>query len=54
MKWFQNAKHLGIGAGTSTPHSQIEAVKKKIVELYLGKVVFREGKPEEEFLEETA
>ena len=35
---------LGIGAGTSTPHSQIEAVKKKIVELYLGKVVFREGK----------
>jgi len=54
LKWFQNAKHLGIGAGTSTPHSQIEAVKKKIVELYLGKVVFREGKPEEEFLEETA
>lgn len=48
LEWFQQAKHLGIGAGTSTPHSQIEAVKQKIVELYPGEVMFRQGKPEDE------
>ncbi len=48
LEWFQKAKHLGIGAGTSTPHSQIEAVKQRIVEIYPGEVVFRQGKPEDE------
>jgi len=39
---------LGIGAGTSTPKPQIEAAKRRIVELHPGTVVFRDGKADEE------
>ncbi len=43
--WLQNIEHLGIGAGTSTPKSQINDVQQRIAEVYSGKVVFRrEGK----------
>ncbi len=31
--WFASARHVGIGAGTSTPQDQIEAVKRRIAEL---------------------
>ena len=31
--WFDGVRHVGIGAGTSTPQDQIEAVKRRIEEL---------------------
>ncbi len=30
--WFDGVRHVGIGAGTSTPQDQIEAVKQRIAE----------------------
>jgi 4-hydroxy-3-methylbut-2-enyl diphosphate reductase len=41
-RFFQGIETLGIGAGTSTPRSQIEAVKERIAEVYPGDVVFEE------------
>jgi 4-hydroxy-3-methylbut-2-enyl diphosphate reductase len=41
-EFFEGIGTLGIGAGTSTPRSQIEAVKKRIAEIYPGDVVFEE------------
>jgi 4-hydroxy-3-methylbut-2-enyl diphosphate reductase len=41
LEWFDGVRHLGIGAGTSTPKKQIEEVKERIAELYPGRVVFR-------------
>lgn len=38
--WFQGARHVGIGAGTSTPQDQIEAVKHRIAALVPGPVRF--------------
>jgi len=32
-EWFENVEHLGLGAGTSTPQSQIQDVLQRIVEL---------------------
>jgi 4-hydroxy-3-methylbut-2-enyl diphosphate reductase len=32
-RWFEGARHVGIGAGTSTPQDQIEAVKRRIADL---------------------
>lgn len=44
-EWLQGIQHLGIGAGTSTPKSQINDVQQRIAEVYSGEVVFRrEGK----------
>lgn len=37
---LDNVNHLGIGAGTSTPWSQIEAVKERVREIFPGRVVF--------------
>jgi 4-hydroxy-3-methylbut-2-enyl diphosphate reductase len=39
--WIAGLQHLGIGAGTSTPKSQIEEVKQRIVSLFPGAVTFR-------------
>ena len=41
-EWLQNIMHLGIGAGTSTPKSQIIDVQKRVSEIYPGQVVFRQ------------
>ena len=47
-EWLRDIHTLGIGAGTSTPKSQTEQVKKRIVELYAGTVCFRiDGDPNE-------
>lgn len=44
-RWLEGVRHLGIGAGTSTPKSQINDVQQKIAEMYSGPVYFRkEGK----------
>lgn len=43
--WLKGVRHIGIGAGTSTPKSQINDVQQKIAEIYPGPVFFRkEGK----------
>jgi len=42
-EFFDGVRTLGIGAGTSTPKSQIEAVKERIREIYPGQVVFEEA-----------
>ncbi len=41
--WLDGVRHLGIGAGTSTPKEQIAAVQSRIAELYPGQVAFRTG-----------
>ncbi|MBL7685474.1 MAG: hypothetical protein JNK65_05510, partial [Deltaproteobacteria bacterium] len=46
VEWLQNIKHLGIGAGTSTPKEQIEDVQRKVAEIYPGKVMIRLEKEE--------
>lgn len=40
-QWLAGISSLGIGAGTSTPKSQIERVRRRVAELFQGKVVFR-------------
>ncbi|MDP6528808.1 MAG: 4-hydroxy-3-methylbut-2-enyl diphosphate reductase [Gemmatimonadota bacterium] len=39
--WLDGVEHLGIGAGTSTPKSQIRAVQQRIAELFPGRIVYR-------------
>ncbi len=44
-EWLDGVRHLGIGAGTSTPKEQIQDVQRRIAELYEGDVRFcREGR----------
>lgn len=50
-EWFENVRHLGIGAGTSTPKSQIKEVQKKIFDLFPGKVLFRQESKDGEVLD---
>ncbi|MDP2600457.1 MAG: 4-hydroxy-3-methylbut-2-enyl diphosphate reductase [Deltaproteobacteria bacterium] len=50
-EWFINVRHLGIGAGTSTPRSQIKEVQKKILDLFPGKVLFRQESKDGEILD---
>ncbi|MCB1215672.1 MAG: hypothetical protein KDK66_09390, partial [Deltaproteobacteria bacterium] len=40
-EWLKGVRHLGIGAGTSTPKIQINDVQQKIAEIYPGHVFFR-------------
>lgn len=47
-KWLDNIAHLGLGAGTSTPKEQIKEVQQKILELFPGKVEFRQESREGE------
>jgi 4-hydroxy-3-methylbut-2-en-1-yl diphosphate reductase len=42
-EWLDGVRHLGIGAGTSTPKEQIAAVQTRIADLYPGRVAFRTG-----------
>lgn len=41
-EWLEGLRVLGIGAGTSTPKSQIEAVKRHLVKLSTREVIFRD------------
>ncbi len=50
-EWFENVRHLGIGAGTSTPKSQIKEVQQKILDLFPGKVLFRQESKDGEILD---
>lgn len=50
-EWFANIKHLGLGAGTSTPKSQIKEIQQRILEIYPGKVLFRQESKEGEILD---
>jgi len=43
LAWLDGVRHLGIGAGTSTPKEQIASVQSRIAELYPGNVAFRTG-----------
>jgi 4-hydroxy-3-methylbut-2-enyl diphosphate reductase len=40
-EWLNGVGHLGIAAGTSTPKEQIQAVQRRIGEMYRGEVVYR-------------
>ncbi|MBI5299823.1 MAG: 4-hydroxy-3-methylbut-2-enyl diphosphate reductase [Deltaproteobacteria bacterium] len=50
-EWLKGVKHLGLGAGTSTPKSQIREIQQRILELYKGKVVFRQESKEGEIMD---
>lgn len=50
-RWFEGVRHLGLGAGTSTPKAQIKEVQQKILDLYPGKVLFRQESREGEILD---
>jgi 4-hydroxy-3-methylbut-2-enyl diphosphate reductase len=39
-EWLAGIRHLGIGAGTSTPKEQIQAVMRRVGELFDGKVTY--------------
>ncbi len=41
LEWLKGVSHLGIGAGTSTPKSQIDEVQRYVAEIFPGQVVFR-------------
>lgn len=51
-EWLTGIKHLGIGAGTSTPKSQIEDVQRRVIELFKGRVSLRLEKEEGPLFEE--
>lgn len=42
-EWLEGIATLGVGAGTSTPQSQIKEVQERIAEIYPGKVIFRQS-----------
>jgi (E)-4-hydroxy-3-methyl-but-2-enyl pyrophosphate reductase (IPP and DMAPP forming) len=50
-EWLQGIRHLGIGAGTSTPKSQIDDVQQRVAELYPGEVFFRKEGSDGEILD---
>lgn len=51
LEWISGVKHLGLGAGTSTPKAQIREVQQKILDIYPGKVLFRQESREGEILD---
>jgi len=51
LEWLKGIKHLGIGAGTSTPKSQIDDIRRKVAEIYPGEVVFRKENTDGEILD---
>ena len=51
LEWLQGISNLGIGAGTSTPKSQIDEVQRRVAELYPGKVFFRRESTDGEILD---
>jgi 4-hydroxy-3-methylbut-2-enyl diphosphate reductase len=49
-EWLADTRHLGIGAGTSTPKEQLEEVIQRVRALYSGRVLLRQdgdSEPEE-------
>jgi 4-hydroxy-3-methylbut-2-en-1-yl diphosphate reductase len=40
-EWLDGVSHLGICAGTSTPKDQIQAVQRRIGELFDGRVLYQ-------------
>lgn len=50
-EWLENIRHLGIGAGTSTPISQIKAVQQRIQEIFPSEVIFRQENRDGEVLD---
>lgn len=51
IEWLKNIHHLGLGAGTSTPKAQIKEVQQRILDIYPGKVLFRQESKEGEILD---
>lgn len=51
LEWLKGISHLGIGAGTSTPKSQIDDVQRKVAEIYPGQVLFRKESTDGELLD---
>ncbi len=51
LEWLQGISHLGIGAGTSTPKSQIDDVQRKVAAIYPGQVLFRKESTDGELLD---
>ncbi len=40
-RWLHDVRHLGVGGGTSTPKEQIQAVQRRVSELFDGRVLHR-------------
>jgi 4-hydroxy-3-methylbut-2-enyl diphosphate reductase len=40
-RWLDDVSHLGVGGGTSTPKEQIQAVQRRVAELFDGRVRYR-------------
>ena len=51
-EWLQGVSHLGIAAGTSTPKEQIQAVQRRIGELWDGAVLYRREDKDGEFVKD--
>lgn len=51
LEWLDGITHLGIGAGTSTPKSQIDEIQRKVAEIFPGKVFFRKEGSDGEILD---
>ena len=51
LEWLKGISNLGIGAGTSTPKSQIDDVQRKVAEIYPGQVLFRKESTDGELLD---
>ena len=51
LEWLEGISNLGIGAGTSTPKSQIDDVQRKVAEIYPGEVFFRKESTAGEILD---
>ncbi|MDO8608430.1 MAG: 4-hydroxy-3-methylbut-2-enyl diphosphate reductase [Phaeospirillum sp.] len=50
-EWFNGVHNMGLGAGTSTPKSQIKEVQQRILEIFPGKVMFRQESKDGEILD---
>jgi 4-hydroxy-3-methylbut-2-enyl diphosphate reductase len=51
-EWLDGVRHLGIGAGTSTPKAQIESVQRRVGELFDGRVLYRREDKDGELVKE--
>lgn len=50
-EWLSGIHHLGLGAGTSTPKAQIKEVQQRILDIFPGKVLFRQESKDGEILD---
>ncbi len=51
-EWLEGVTRLGLGGGTSTPKDQIQAVQRRVAELYPGPVVHRREERDGEFVKD--